>query len=234
MTDLICLKDSYMKEMQVSVSKVEGNKVEFDKTIFYPTGGGQPTDLGVVKRGSIVFNVINVKKENGCVWHEINPPGLAVGDVVVQEIDWVRRYKLMRMHTAAHVLGAVMFEKNVLVTGNQLGVDQTRFDFNCETGLERELFDSAIKEVNEKLALNVDVRVSEMPREQALAIPGMVKLADKLPPSLSILRIVEIPGLDVQADGGTHVRNTREVGKIKLEKIENKGSKNKRIYFSLE
>ena len=142
MTDLICLKDSYMKEMQVSVSKVEGNKVEFDKTIFYPTGGGQPTDLGVVKRGSIVFNVINVKKENGCVWHEINPPGLAVGDVVVQEIDWVRRYKLMRMHTAAPVLGAVMFEKRVS-DRQPAWVNQTRLTYRNRP--RRELFDSAIK-----------------------------------------------------------------------------------------
>lgn len=233
MTELLCLKDAYLKECHASVVNVEGNKVELDKTVFYPQGGGQPTDKGKIIYNGKEFAVEKVLKENGIVWHYCGE-ALKAGDAVHLAIDWERRFKLMRMHTAAHVLGSVAFKKGVLVTGNQLDVDQTRFDFSFGTGLHKEALEESVAEANELLKGNVEVKTYELPREEALKLPGIIKLADKLPPNIDVLRIVEIPGIDLQADGGTHVKNLKEIGTIKIEKIENKGSKNKRLYYSLE
>lgn len=218
-----------------------GNRVQLDQTVFYPTGGGVPCDFGILKAaGGAEFKVVDVNKKDGVVWHVLDSasvaasgPFLAVGDAVFAKIDWARRYRLMRMHTATHVLGSVMFERGFAITGNQLGADLTRVDFNCETGAEKEEIEAGIAAANEALRKQIELKIYSLLREEALKVPGMVKLADKLPPAVTELRIVEIPGIDTQADGGCHVKNLSEVGQIKLEKIENKGSKNKRVYFSL-
>jgi Ser-tRNA(Ala) deacylase AlaX len=149
------------------------------------------------------------------------------------EINWDFRYKLMRMHTSAHVLGSIVCGKGALVSGNQLGFDETRFDFTFEN-FDRQVFDDAVKEANEALLKGIELRVYELPREEALKLPGVIKLASILPPEIAVWRIVEIPGVDLQADGGTHVRNTLEVGKIEITKLENKGARNKRVYYKLE
>ena len=139
----------------------------------------------------------------------------------------------MRMHTAAHVLGSMMFnELGAKITGNQLEVDKTRFDFNLEE-FDRVKFDAAVAKANEALSRAVELKTYSLPREEAMKIPGVVKLAGALPPSISELRIVEIPGVDIQADGGTHVRNLSEAGRIEILKLENKGKENRRIYFTL-
>lgn len=230
MTDLICLADSYSKECESKIIEINGKEVVLDRTVFYPKGGGQPTDFGTING----HKVISVSKKNGKIVHEFEvEPNLTAGDTIHCKIDWERRYKLMRMHTAAHVLASTAYsELNYQITGNQIETDQTRFDFSMEN-FDRAKFDLMVQKCNEKLKQSIEIKVYELPREEALKIPGVVKLASVLPPSIAILRIVEIPGIDLQADGGTHVKNLTEVGQIKIVKLDNKGSKNKRIYFEL-
>ncbi|MCL6088836.1 MAG: alanyl-tRNA editing protein, partial [Candidatus Marsarchaeota archaeon] len=179
--------------------------------------------------------VIEAKKMDGEIVHLLAPGSCSFSpfDSIHGEIDWPRRHRLMRMHTAGHVLSAVFFRRGVLITGNQLDIDQSRFDFSMEQ-FDRALIDSVISEASRLCGEGHAVKVYSLPREEALKLPGMVKLAGALPPSLTTLRIVEIEGVDTQADGGTHVRNTREVGTIELARVENKGAKNRRIYFTLK
>jgi len=236
LTEFLYLHDSYLRECKARVTRVDGRKVFLDKTVFHPQGGGQPSDSGLLERDGdgMVFRVEKVLKESNDAAHYVDREGLAVNDLVRAEIDWEKRFKLMRMHTAAHVLGSVMFARGVLITGNQLGEQLTRFDFNLPTGLHRNALEEGVAAANELLSRDVAVEVFELPRTEALKIPGVVKLADKLPPEIETLRIVKIGDVDVQADGGTHVKNLREVGRLRVEKIENKGANNKRVYFSLE
>ncbi|MFH1285954.1 MAG: alanyl-tRNA editing protein AlaXM, partial [Candidatus Micrarchaeota archaeon] len=232
--ELLCLSNSYARECDARVVEVvEPKKVVLDVNLFYPRGGGQPSDKGKLMKGSESFEVVNVEKKEGRVIHEVDREGLSVGDAVHCTLNWERRHKLMRMHTAAHVLAGVFStETGALITGNQLEEDKTRFDFSLEN-FDRAKFDELVKKTNEATAKGVDVKVYSLPREEAFKIPGIVKLAGALPPSISVLRIVEITGMDTQADGGTHVKNTREIGKIGILNLENKGAKNKRIYFTL-
>jgi misacylated tRNA(Ala) deacylase len=235
LTELLYLNDSYARECDARVSRIDGTKVFVDKTVFYPQGGGQPSDTGKIIRASdgAEFRVEKVLKEQGEAVHYVDKDGLAAGDAVRLVLDWERRHKIMRMHTAAHVLGSVMFERGVQITGNQLGDALTRFDFNVETGLQREALEEGVAKANELLRSAAEVKTFELPREEAMRIPGVVKLADKLPPSIAVLRIVQIGDFDAQADGGTHVKNLREVGQLRIERIENKGAANKRVYFTL-
>jgi misacylated tRNA(Ala) deacylase len=234
-TKLLCLDDAYLKECDATVTAAEGDLVQLDQTVFYPAGGGVPCDFGAMTKDGAAAKVIDVSKKDGMVFHKIEggAPPFAVGDKVHCAIDWERRHKLIRMHTSAHLLGALMYKRGALVTGNQLGVDQTRFDFNCPTGLQREMFDEAVKELNEILVQDVAVKIYSLPREEAFKIEGIVKLANKLPPAVDVLRIVQIGDYDTQADGGPHVRNVNEIGQVKIERIENKGTANKRLYYSL-
>ncbi len=239
MTDAIYLSDSYLRECDATVESVAGREVVLNQTIFYPRGGGQPADAGKLLVPGSEFRVINVVKKEGKIVHELDRepetgnPELAPGARVRCVIDWDRRYALMRMHTAAHVLAAVMHrELGALISGNQLEAGRARFDFTLAE-FDRPKFDEAVKKANEELSRDAALKSYSLPREEALKIPGVVKLAAALPPSVSELRIVEIPGVDVQADGGTHVRNLREVGRIAVEKLENKGKENRRIYFTL-
>ena len=233
-TKLLYLDNSYLKECDARVVEVNKNKVILDKTVFYARGGGQPTDKGIIKKGEEEFKVLEVRKENGEIVHVIDIEGLEEGDSVHCILDWSRRYKLMRMHTAAHVLASIFFKDyNAKITGNQIEEEKTRFDFSMDN-FDREKMEKAIEKANSYLSQDTEVKVYYMPREEALKNPEMVKLASALPPSIDPLRIVEIPFIDIQADGGTHVRNLREVGKIKLLKLENKGKNNKRIYFVVE
>ncbi len=235
MTKLLCLSDSYLKECPASVVAVDGNRVQIDQTVFYATGGGVPCDTGILEKEGAAFKVLEARKENGIVWHALeSASGLNAGDKVAAKIDWVRRYKLMRMHTAAHVLGSAMFSKGVLFTGNQLGEEASRIDFDCPAGMEKAMIEEGVAEANKSLLRDVELKIYNLPREEALKMPGMVKLADKLPPAVTELRIVEIPGIDTQADGGCHVKNLNEVGQIQVDRVENKGSRSKRVYFSLE
>ncbi|MCD6592686.1 alanyl-tRNA editing protein [Candidatus Bathyarchaeota archaeon] len=234
MTRALYLEDSYLKECDATVVSVKNGKyVVLDQTIFYPKGGGQPWDTGKMIRNSEVFNVVYVGKFSGEISHEVDHAGLKPGDKVHCILDWERRYRLMRSHTAAHVFASLICnETGALVTGNELGLDKIRFDFSLE-GLNRELILKYVEKANELFKKDIPVRTYWLPREEALKIPGVIKMAKALPPNIPKLRIVEIVGVDKQADGGTHVKNLREVGQIEFLKAVNKGKKNKRVYFRI-
>lgn len=235
--EALYLDDSYMKECDGKVESVkDGRYIVLKRTIFYPKGGGQPDDRGEIirKNDGQKFKVISIKKFEGRIIHEVDKNGLKEGDGIVCILDWERRYKLMRMHTAAHVLaGGVLYKKyGALITGNELDVEKSRFDFNLQD-FNRELLERAVEEANKILERGGEIKTYYMPRAEAMKNPEMVKLAGALPPDIDPLRIVEITGVDVQADGGTHVKNLREVGKIEIVKLENKGKDNRRVYFRL-
>jgi len=220
----------YMREFDGKVVSAEGNKVILDQTAFYPRGGGLVSDTGVL--GGV--QVREVIKENGEVCHLVDDSsGFRVGEVVHGSIDWDRRYRVMKMHTTAHIMCAIVNkETGALITGNQISPDESRIDFNLEQ-FDREKIADYTKAANEVVARGVEVKSYFMNREEALKVPGLVKLANALPPSVDVLRIVQIGDVDTQADGGVHVGNTREIGEIVVNKAENKGKNNRRLYFSL-
>jgi len=233
MTKTIFLEDCYAKELDAEITSVEGNKVELDKSIFCYQGGGQIADNGTISVGDVQYKVVNVLKENGKIMNYMDKEGLKTGDKVHCTLDWERRYILMRQHTAIHILCAIIHQKTgALITGGQIDLEKTRVDFSLED-FDREKVAEYVKASNEAIKRNMDIKMYSMKREEALKIPGMVKLANALPPNIDQLRIVEIGDVDTQADGGTHVANTSEIGQIELLKIENKGKNNRRIQFKL-
>jgi len=235
MTKALFMVDSYLKESPATVISVkDGKYVRLDQTIFYPRSGGQPHDTGKIIKNNEVYNVVYVGKFSGDISHEVDHAGLQAGDVVSCFLNWERRYKLMRSHTAAHVLAALLNKgTGALITGNQLEEDHVRFDFSLEK-FDRGLLETYLAKANKLFDTDVSVKWYELPREEAMKISGVVKMAAAFPPDLPTLRIVEIVGVDRQADGGTHVRNLREIGKVELVKTENKGKNNRRIYFKLD
>ena len=229
------LEDSYMRECDATVVSVKDDKfVVLDQTIFYPRGGGQPHDTGRMLRGGEVFDVVFVGKFSGEVSHEVDRAGLNAGDRVHCILEWERRHKLMRSHTAAHVFASMLCNgTGALVTGNQLEVDKVRFDFSLDK-FEPQVLVEYVTKANELFRTDTPVKWYELPRDEALSIPGVVKMAEAFPPDLPRLRIVEVVGVDRQADGGTHVRSLKEVGQIEVLKTENKGKNNRRVYFVLK
>jgi Ser-tRNA(Ala) deacylase AlaX len=227
--------DCYLRTCESTVVSVESGKfIELGQSVFSPRGGGLPSDTGKLTRNGEEFAVLGVTKKDGKALHEISREGLAVGDKVICDIDWQRRHRLMRMHTAGHILSAIMFKKGgILITGNSIDVEKSRFDFSMEN-FDRAAFQALIDDANLQIARNLDVSISFLPREEALRVEGMVKLAGALPPDVLELRIVAIGDVDRQADGGVHVKNTSEVGRIVLLSAENKGKSNRRVYFALE
>lgn len=234
MTQALYLEDSYLKDCDATVVSVkDGKYVVLNQTIFYPKGGGQPWDTGKMIRGNEVYNVVYAGKFSGEISHEVDHVGLNEGDIVHCVLDWGRRYKLMRSHTAAHVFASLLCTgTGALVTGNQLEEDKIRFDFSLEK-FEPEILTQYIDKANELFRKDIPVKWYELPREEALKIPGVIKMAEAFPPEIPRLRIVEVVGVDKQADGGTHVRSLKEVGQIKALKTENKGKNNRRVYFAL-
>jgi Ser-tRNA(Ala) deacylase AlaX len=228
------MDDSYLKEFEARVVEVLGNNVVLDKTAFHPRGGGLPEDTGVLVKEGQEVRVVQVFSEEGRVLHSAPGHMFSVGDAVKGVLDWERRYLIMRMHTGIHALASVFNRRTgALITGNQVNVDKSRLDLNLEK-IDRALIDDVFSETNRELALGRMVKINYLPREEALKIPGIVKLAEAAPPSVERLRIVEIEGLDIQADGGPHVANTKEVGELILLKVENKGRNNRRVYFTLK
>ena len=235
MEGALYMDDSYLKEFEAAVESVkDGKYIVLDKTTFYPTGGGQPHDTGTMICDGEEYPVVYVGKFSGTISHEVAKPGLKESDKVIGKIDWNRRYRLMRMHTAAHIIDAVLYnEAGALCTGNQLGTDKSRIDFSLDV-LDREKIQQYIDISNEWVRKDIDVKIYSLPREEALKIPGIVKLDGAMPPEVTDLRIVEIPGIDIQADGGTQVKNTSEIGQISLVSVENKGKNNRRMYYTID
>lgn len=236
MTEELYLKDNYLKEFEAKILEIESNKIVLDKTAFYPRAGGLESDKGVLIADNEVYNVIEVKKENGKIFHYLDKqPKFSAEQKVFCKIDWNRRYKMMKLHTAAHIIAAILYNKyNVLITGGNISEEYARDDFNLQKENWKEIIEEVIEEANKIVQEGRNVKIYFLKREEAFKIPGIVKLANKLPPNIEILRIVEIEGIDIQADGGPHVSNTKEIGKIVLLKAENRGKNNRRIYYTVE
>jgi len=224
-------EDMYMKIFDAMVVSSQGDRVVLDQTAFNPRGGGLVSDLGTVNGAKLAEAV----KEGEEVVHVMeSAPDFKPGETVHCVLDWDRRYRIMRMHTAAHILSAVVNgETGALITGNQIAPDESRVDLSLDQ-FDREKLAHYVERVNEVVRSAVDVRTFFMKREEALATPGLVKLANAMPPSLEMLRIVQIGDVDTQADGGVHVKNTREIGKVTGLKSDNKGKNNRRIYFTVD
>ena len=234
MKNALYMDNSYVKEFEAVVESVKDYKyIVLNQTAFYPLGGGVSCDNGVLIKDNEEFPVIYVAKFNEIISHEVSKAGLKAGDKVVGKIDWERRYKLMKLHTTAHILAAVFHTKGkAQITGNQIETEKSRMDFSLEN-FDRNMVDEYFKIANNLVQNDAPVKISYMKREEVLKIPDMVKLANKMPPDVGILRIVEIEGIDKQADGGCHVNSIKEIGKIYLIKVENKGKSNRRVYFDV-
>jgi len=234
MTELLYMKDSYVKDFEATVIDAKDKIIVLDRTAFYPMGGGVPDDSGYVVAADKRYNIRMVKKMGDVIIHEVDESGLKIGDKVHGWLDWDRRCMLMRMHTAAHILSAVVHkETGALITGNQINLDKTRIDFDLET-FDREKLAEYCEKANAEITKSAPVTVEFLPREEAMKIPDIVKLAGALPPMVKELRIVRIGDIDLQADGGPHVSNTKEIGQIEIIDAENRGKNNRRIYFKLK
>lgn len=236
MTKELYQTDSYMLEFDAVVTGVDGQAITLDRTAFYPGGGGQPHDLGTITWAGApgAVQVVQVKKQSGEIWHTLAGDPPARGASVHGLLDWERRYRLMRTHTALHVLcGVVYRDYGALVTGGNMEPLQGRMDFEFET-MRKELVAEIEASVNAEIDKGHPVRVAILPREEAFQIPDLIRTKiNLLPPQIARVRTVEIVGLDLQADGGTHVANTREVGLVRVVDYHSKGAINKRIYVEL-
>lgn len=235
MTELLYQTDAYLQEFAAQVTAQVDGGVALDRTAFYPGGGGQPNDLGVLTAVSHTYPITKVAKVNGQVAHLIAGELPAVGTAVTGQLDWTRRYQLMRTHTAMHILcGVVWRDYGAQVTGGNMDPLQGRMDFEFET-MRQELVAEIEAAVNREVAAARDVRVQILPREEAFQIPDLIRTKiNLLPAGIAEVRTVELVGLDLQADGGTHVANTREVGRMRIVDYKSKGKINKRIYVELE
>ncbi len=241
MTDAICYRDAYARSAEAEVRTVEagtqGALVILDRTIFYPGGGGQPSDRGTLLRASDgrAWVVRAARKDGDAIVHELEPGDPPrVGDRLAVDLDWERRYTLMRTHTALHALcGVVWRDYGAQVTGGNMEPGAGRMDFEFER-MDGDLVAAIEATVNVELAVGREVKVDLLPRDEAFAIPDLIRTkVNLLPPGIDQIRTVEIVGLDLQADGGTHVANTREVGGIRVTGYESKGRINKRIRIEL-
>jgi len=236
-TKQLYLYDSYQKAFEAKILSVTGSQVVLDQTAFHPLTGGVAHDTGYLAKGSIQHRVLRVEinRETKEITHFLDDAsGLSTGDTVQGTLDWERRHRLMRLHTAAHLIAAIMYrDYSAVITGGQVDCDQAKLDFNLPR-TDREVFEDAVAKANVEAGKDVALKMFFLERTEALKMPGIVKLAERMPPQVTELRIVEIPGIDVQADGGPHVGNTREIGEISLVKIENKGKMQRRVYFTVK
>lgn len=239
----LCYSDAYARTVESRVVEVdesgEAPLIVLDRTVFYPGGGGQPSDRGLLLRTSDgrAWTVRAARKSGSDIVHELEPGPdgpPSTGDILAVDLDWSRRYALMRTHTALHALcGVVWRDHGALVTGGNMEPGGGRMDFEFAT-MSGDLVDSIEATVNAELAHKRDVRVKVLPRAEAFAIPDLIRTkVNLLPPGIEEIRTIEIVGLDLQADGGTHVSNTSEVGAIRVTGYESKGRINKRIRLEL-
>ncbi len=235
MTELLYQMDSYMREFDGTVTGVDGNRVTLDRTALYTRGGGQPADFGWLKADEGEWQVLDSKKQGAEIWHQLDRPGPGVGTQARGVIDWERRYRLMRTHTALHILCGVIFrDLGVSVTGGDMEPLAARMDFELER-MSADFAQMIEERINAEVAAARQVRVKILPRDEAFQIPDLIRTKiNLLPADIRQIRVVEIVGLDLQADGGTHVANTREVGHIRVVGHESKGKINKRLRISID
>ena len=236
MTERIYSTDAYARDMSASVVGVDSDdgRILLDRTVFYPGGGGQPCDIGELWIGDDRLTVTSVAQDSSGVWHWVDGGLPGEGTALDGRVDWDRRYLLMRTHTAMHALCGVIWDRfQSPVTGGNMNPGEGRLDFELPQW-DPEDRDPIEAELNHQLALNRDVEVSFLPRDEADQDPSLIRTkVNLLPPSLTEVRVIDIVGLDRQADGGTHVNATEEVGQIRIKKVESKGKGFRRIRVAL-
>ena len=234
MTDILCYEDSYLREFEAVVVEATDSGVVLDSTAFYPGGGGQPADTGTLMSCGREWRVTKVSRVEGRLVHRLDTDPPPDGTTVSGEIDWGRRYELMRTHTALHILcGVVWRDYGAQVTGGDMKPLTARMDFELES-MSADFAADVQERINAEVAASRPVHVRTLPREEAFKIPDLIRTKiNLLPKSITQVRIVDIEGLDVQADGGTHVANTNEVGHIRVVGHESKGRINKRLRIAV-
>lgn len=238
MTNLIFQIDSYLQEFDATITGIdsENHALVLDQTAFYPGGGGQPPDTGKLFSSGSIYSVKRARKSGSDIIHIIegNQPLPTINTSVKGQIDWNLRYQLMRTHTAMHILCGVIFrDYGASVTGGSMEPLAGRMDFEFET-MRKELVQEIEASINKEVENSRKVKIDILPREEAFKIPDLIRTKiNLLPEGIQRVRVVEIEGLDLQADGGTHVKNTAEVGKLEVVDYKSKGKINKRIYIQL-
>jgi misacylated tRNA(Ala) deacylase len=237
MTEQIYNIDAYKKEIKSTIIEIIEDYFVVDKTIFFPGGGGQPNDFGLIKSDKDSFEIIKVNWQNGKIAHFLSKSDLSklrVGDEITCILDWERRYKLMRTHTSLHILcGVIWRDYQAAVTGGNMEPLKGRMDFEFPS-LSAELTEEIETKINIEVKKDRQITVDLLPREEAFKIPDLIRTkVNLLPDSLKTIRTININGLDLQADGGTHLSSTSKVGYIKITGHESKGKINKRIRISV-
>lgn len=235
MTEELYLSDHYLKEFDARIVEVGDDYIVLDRTAFFPRASGLEGDTGKIIADVGEYKVIGGKRDGNKVIHFLETTeGLKPGMEIHGVIDWENRYRQMRLHTASHIVSALFYRKyGATVTGGHITAEKAREQYSVDQ-LTSEMIDEVFSEANEIAAKEIELRVYWLSREEALKIPGIVKLAAKMPPNIERWRIVEIPGVDVQADGGPHVANTKEIGEIVFLKKENKGKGKKVVVFTVK
>ena len=235
MTEILCYDDSYLREFNATVIDTAPKGVVLDQTAFYPGGGGQPADSGTLIAGDASYAVKKLSRQDGKLVHEIDGELPSVGSTVQGALDWERRYLLMRTHTALHILcGVVWRDYGAQVTGGNMQPGSARMDFELEN-MSADFAERMETLINEEVQAARPIEIETLPREQAFAIPDLIRTKiNLLPPAITEVRTVNITGLDLQADGGTHVANTSEVGAIRVVGHESKGRINKRLRIRVD
>jgi len=233
MTELLYLHDSYLREFDATVTSVNGQTVTLDQTAFFPSGGGQPSDAGLLRWPGGEARVLDIKKDGASARHDLDGLVPSEGQIVRGVLDWDRRFAIMRHHSALHVLvGAVYHLFGALVTGGAIYPDRARMDFSLED-LNKDRVAAIEGEANRVIGENRRILVRFVSREE-FERSDLTRLArNLLPPEIREVRVIEIEGFDAQADGGTHVANTSEIGRLAVTKTENKGKTNRRLEIAL-
>ena len=231
MTEALFKHDAYLQECQAQIIVSSNEFVVLDKTVFYPTGGGQPGDTGQIKWNDNSVDVIDTRySKNGEIQHFLknNNPLPSEGVTVKAEINWDRRYRHMRMHTALHLLGSIL---KYGVTGGNIGAEKSRLDFDMSEPVDKDAVNAALQKLVKK---NVSIKSTWISDEELDAKPDLVRTMSVKPPKgLGKVRLLEIEGIDIQPCGGTHVKSTGEIGCVQLGKVEKKGKHNRRVYVKL-
>ena len=235
MTELLYYSESYLKQFEATVTDVVAGGVVLNRTAFYVGGGGQPADSGVLTVGSREYSVTGIKRVEGQFVHLISGELPSQSSIVKGQIDWERRYLLMRTHSALHILcGVVWRDYGARVTGGDMKPGEGRMDFEFES-FSAEFVDELEAKVNAEVEKHREIRINHLSREEADQEPDLIRTkVNLLPSDIQEIRTIDIDGLDLQADGGTHVANTQEVGTIQVVGHESKGRINKRIRIALE
>ncbi len=235
MTKALYHEDAYIKSFSASITHVGEQGIVLDQSAFYPGGGGQPCDQGHLRVANVDLPVTRVRRQEGLVWHQVEGDAPNEGDQVEGFLDWERRYQLMRVHTAMHILcGVIWRDYGASVTGGNMEPLRGRMDFEFES-MRKELVEEIEAKINQEVVQGRAVKTAILPRAEAFQIPDLIRTKiNLLPEGIQEVRVVELEGLDLQADGGTHVANTSEVGQIRIVDYKSKGAINKRLVVELD